>query len=159
MNFGDSLQGDLARTGAGAGPKMVEWSGLLGDIERQVVHLEYCLAGMRGTMARLEEAGMYPAVPSFTWEARENDGYEQKRYLRLIFPSRTPGIARKVYVGCKAEKVAEAKRLTRNRQVWEQLDREATRLERFLRMQRASLERVAREVAGYRLPEDLVTEG
>jgi hypothetical protein len=153
-DFGDRVQGDRVPYGADAGPK---WLELLRQIRDEMVRLESALAGMRLQMERLEEAGMYPAVPSESWESRSNSTHGEARYLRLVFPSRAPG-PRKVYVGCDPAKITEARKRASNRRAWEWLDREATRLDRFLRMQRAGLERVAREVSRYEVKEWLSAE-
>lgn len=126
--------------------QMDPWWELLGDIAQDLERLEGELLELRQECQRLEKAGMYPAVPTESWERR--DGGKSK-YLRMVFPQGTPGVRRKEYVGCKPEAIAEARRLAANRQRWEELDRAGIKLERFLAMMRSDLHRIAGRVGNY----------
>ena len=84
-------------------------------------------------MEGLEASGMYPAVPTEQWQARNGSS---KRYLYMLFGYSPglgeyggPGGKRKVYVGCKDERILEARRLVKNRVYWEAVHREMHRLE------------------------------
>ena len=102
--------------------------------------------GMRDEMGRLETAGMYPAVPTEQWQARNGSS---NRYLYMLFRYSVvmgeysgPGGKRKVYVGCKEERVLEARRLVENRVQWEAVRREMRVLERWVIVFRRDLERL-----------------
>lgn len=157
MTFGDKSRRKCDDHVA-AGPNEDEigaWGRLLGGIARDLERLELGLVEMAAECLRLEAAGMWPAVPSESWETR---GGGDPVYLRLVFPKRTAGLnGRKVYVGAKPEKIADARRKTANRQRWEWLNREIRRLRWTLRWARNRLDRTAGELAGQELPEDLGT--
>ncbi len=91
------------------------------------------LRGLKEEMEGLEKSGMYPAVPTEQWQSRNGSG---RRYLYMLFRySRAmggysgPGGKRKVYVGCKEERIAEARRLVENRLRWEEVEKEVRRVE------------------------------
>lgn len=137
--------------------EMDPWWAVLGDISQDLERLEIGLAEMRERRERLEVAGMYPAVPTESWETR--NGSETK-YLRMVFGRDRPaGWSRKKYVGCKPEAILEARRLASNREKWKRLDREVGALERFLLNMRVNLSQTADRLARYRLSEDLGTVG
>ena len=148
MNFGDANQriGDDHQHEV----QMDHWWEMLGDIAQDLERLEGDLADLQKECQRLEKAGMYPAVPTESWEGR-NGG--ETKYLRMIFPKSTPGVRRKEYIGCKRSAIAEARRLATNRQRWEELDRAKIQLERFLRIIRNELARIAERAAYYRVRE------
>lgn len=116
MDFGDTRLGDRVQLQGDLGPNEFEeemdpWWELLGDIAQDIERLEGELADMRLESQVLEKAGMYPGIPSESWQSRNGKG----SYLRMIFPRRTPGMPRKLYVGCKEEAVAEARQLAARR--------------------------------------------
>lgn len=128
--------------------QMEPWSELLGDIAQELERLEGNLIDLQQECQQLEQAGMYPAIPTESWEKREGG---KSKYLRMVFPHRTPGMRRKVYIGCKPDAIAEARRLAANRQRWEELDRAKTTLERFLSTMRGELGRIAGRAAQYQV--------
>jgi hypothetical protein len=131
----------------------IEWTEILLDIERQLYHLENLLTLIISEQVALNTAGVYPAVPTLFWD---NDPNGQPRYAKLSFPvDALPSGQRKLYIGCKESKITEAKQKIARTRRFEALKEERVRLERFLRMTRADLDRVARQVAGYRVPDDL----
>jgi hypothetical protein len=130
-----------------------QWTDLLLDIERQLYHLEHLLTVIINEQVALCTEGVYPAEPTLFWD---NDPNGQPRYAKLSFPKGAlDNGQRKIYIGCKPEKITAAKAKIARTQRHEALGEERTRLERFLRMTRASLDRVADSVAGYRVPDDL----
>jgi len=134
----------------------LKWTDLLLDIEQHLFNLERLLTVIQGEQAHLREEGVWAAEPTLFWD---NDPNGQPRYAKLSFPvGALPGGRRKVYVGCKPRKIQAAKAKIARTRRHEALEHERKRLERFLRMTRADLERVARGVAGYRVPDDLGLE-
>jgi len=130
-----------------------QWTGLLLDIEGHLGRLEVGLMIIIREQAALCEEGVYPAVPTLFWD-RDPNGEE--KYAKLSFPvGALPDGRRKLYIGCKERKIRAAKAKIARTQRLEQLEHERERLDRFLRMTRADLDRVARQVAGYRVPDDL----
>lgn len=83
----------------------------------------------------IKSAGMYPAVPSEQWQDRGGDG----QYLYMIFKTdgngiyQGPGNARKLYVGNKADRIAEARRLAENRRRYEEITATLNQLHSWLR--------------------------
>ena len=83
----------------------------------------------------IKSAGMYPAVPSEQWQDRNGDG----QYLYMIFKTDGNGIyqgpnrARKVYVGNKADRIAEARRLAENRRRYEVITATLDQIHNWLR--------------------------
>lgn len=147
MTFGDTIEGILDDQDR-AVPK---WAGLLSEIMEELARLECGLADMKLECLRLEEAGMWPAVPTESWEGR-NGG--DKVYLRLVFPRRTsPSGQRKVYIGRDPARIAHAHRKSANRQRWEKLEGGISRLERHLSVAKSTLGRVAEQLARYQLPD------
>ena len=94
------------------------------------------LADIQDAMDLLEQAGMFPALPHFQWQDRGSDG----RYLYLIFRQNGDGShtgpdgKKKVYIGANQDKIEEAKRLVKNREMWEELQFQKTDLTRWIRM-------------------------
>lgn len=132
------------------------WTGLLLDIERQLYHLERLLTVIINEQVALCTEGIYPAVPTLFFD---NDPLGQPRYAKLSLPRGTlDNGKRKIYIGCKPAKIQAAKAKIARTRRHEALGEERTRLERFLRMVRADLDRVARQVAHYRTPDDLGLE-
>jgi hypothetical protein len=72
--------------------------------------------------AALEQMPMYPAIPTEQWQKRNGKG----DYLYLIFKQDRngqflgPNGKRKVYVGNKPERIAEARELVSNRREYEE---------------------------------------
>lgn len=127
-----------------------KWADLLMGLMEDLARLECGLVDMKIEALRLEAVGMWPAVPSESWEAR-NGG--DAVYLRLVFPVRKgPGGQRKVYVGRDPAKVAAARRKTANRLRWEELDRAIAKLEMLLRSVEARLAVERSQLARYELP-------
>lgn len=90
------------------------------------------LARLRQAMDALEEAGMYPAIPTEQWQGRNGS---EPVYLYMIFRFdhrrggyTGPDSKRKVYVGNKPARIAEARRLAKNREIWERLRSTSRRL-------------------------------
>lgn len=97
----------------------------------------------------LEVAGMYPAVPHFQWQRREELG--EAKYLYLMFRQNQDGSyqgpdgRRKVYIGADPAKIEEAKRRTRNRENWERLVQEEVKLRRWITYTETQLEILKRD--------------
>jgi hypothetical protein len=160
MTFETTPRGDPhelhERSDLNVDQEMDLWTGLLLDIEQQLYHLEALLSIIIGEQTALRAAGIYPAEPTLFWD---KDPQGQARYAKLSFPrGALPNGQRKQYIGCKRAKIAEAKQKIARTRRHEALGKERTRLERFLRMTRAGLDRVAGSVAGYRVPDDLGLE-
>lgn len=89
------------------------------------------LDDIEAAMATLREAGMYPSVPTESWESRNGS---DPIYLIMVFPKAphpdylSPTGKRKVYIGKKADKIANAQRLAYNRSAWETLGWKADKL-------------------------------
>lgn len=133
----------------------------LATIDAQLAAAAAHLEAIEAAMVALDEAGMYPALPSReAWEHR-NGGAPIYFYHYFTQDRRTgqyqgPGGKRKVYVGCRAENVAEARRLAENRRRWEELDQARSRLEGWLHSIRTQVGRftdeaqaLARRSGGY----------
>ena len=150
MTFGDKVAGILDDQEK-AVPK---WAALLAEIMEDLTRLECGLVEMKMECVFLESAGMWPAVPTEMWEPRNGS---DPIYLRLYFPHGTLGVRTKTYIGCKPENVADARRKSANRQRWEELDAEVSRLERTLSAVEMALNRQRLVVSMRPLP-DLGTE-
>lgn len=149
MDFGDRRMGDRVVIQEDLGPNSEYeaacdmWGEiLLGDILQDLERLEGELLAMREESQELEKMGMYPAVPSESWQPRNGKG----SYLRMIMPRGTPGVPRKLYVGNKPEKIAEARRLAARRQRWEELAKAIKNAEYFLNGIRVELSGISRRV-------------
>lgn len=162
MTFGDTTCDDRVELEAQAGPKSAvlrEWADLLERILTDVARLEAGLVVIKLAMADLEAAGIFPAVPTESWETRGNTTHGQARYLRMLFrKGALPGGKRKLYIGSNPRKIEKAKQMASRRVRWEALEAERVRLERFLRMTRSALDREARSVQRYEIPEELGVE-
>lgn len=94
------------------------------------------LALISAAMETLKISGMYPAIPHFQWQRREEAG--EARYLYLVFRQNGDGAyqgpdgKKKIYIGADPTKIEEAKRLTRNRQTWEKLKEHHNRLSSYI---------------------------
>jgi hypothetical protein len=105
-------------------------------------HLHEILQVMNG----LEQAGMYPAIPTEQWQDRDGKG----KYLYMLFRQDGYGVytgpdgKRKLYVGADPEKIAEARRLTANRRRWEDLKAAAGKIDRWLKARQCDIEYLAR---------------
>lgn len=161
-HFGDTHPGDRVELGDQAGPKspvLREWADKLTGILADLARLEAGLVVIRESMAELEAAGMYPGVPTESWETRTNTTHGEARYLRMLFSIGVlPNGKRKLYVGADPARQRTAKLKASRRLRWERLEAERVRLERFLRMTRSSIGGVAGSVRRYRIPEELGIE-
>lgn len=148
MDFGDRRLGDRVAIQEELGPKNEYeaacdvWGGIMGDILQDLERLEGELLDMREESQKLEKAGMYPAVPSESWQPRNGKG----SYLRMVFPRGTPGMPRKLYIGNKPEAVAEARQLKARRVRWEELNEAIRNIESFLKRIRWELAGIAQRV-------------
>lgn len=107
------------------------------------------LYGMGEEMEHLEVEGMYCAVPSEQWQGRNGSS---RKYLYMLFRYsydvggvggfQGPDGKRKVYVGCKEERIREARGLAKNRVKWEGLQRDSQGLERWIERMRSDLMRL-----------------
>jgi hypothetical protein len=100
------------------------------------------LKRLRQTMARLQQEGMYDAVPTESWQDRGGAG----QYLYHYFPMDRLGSGylgpdgkKKHYVGSDPARIAEARRLADNRRRYEDLAAAADRLEQWLTWRRQDL--------------------
>ena len=119
----------------------------------ELVKAKAHLAEVRSTMEALEQAGMYPAVPSEQWQGR-NGG--PKRYLYMLFGTNRhtgryegPDGKRKLYVGCKGKNIAEARRLAENRRRWEDLERTAKVLDGWISTMESKVQSLAWRAEGW----------
>jgi hypothetical protein len=91
---------------------------------------------------KLEDTGLYPAVPTEEWQSR-NDGGDG---LYLHFPGKHDGTYRgpegqqTIYIGTDPEQIAEARRRVENRRRYEQLLAAALDLHEWLCRYRDQLE-------------------
>lgn len=107
----------------------------------------FCRGRSRLALAERQIAALgvderYPAVPRESWQDRGGDS----RYLYMLFQESGegyggPGGRRKLYVGNKPEKIAEARRLAANSRRYRTLLRRRYSLRRWLRMQAIRLRR------------------
>ena len=103
---------------------------------------------LRITMSKIEQAGMYPAISTEQWQRRNRS---RTKYLYMLFRRRPsggyqgPGGKRKVYVGAKPDRIAEARRLAENRQRWEELDSTVSLLKKWLTWQTHAINSLADE--------------
>jgi hypothetical protein len=135
------------------GGAVTKWADLLMGIMEDLARLESGLVAIKLEQARLEERGMYPAVPSESWESR-NGG--EARYLRMVFPMGSlENGGRKLYVGADPARIRAAQDKATRRLRWERLEVERGRLERMLRSLRLDLERDAQRAGGYVIPQAL----
>ena len=90
---------------------------LLTQIDAEIVQAEQHAVLIRQKMSELEQAGMYPAVPTERWK--------DDRYLYLYFAHPPNGLhldaKQRLYVGADPARIEEARRLVKNRRVWEEL--------------------------------------
>lgn len=107
----------------------------LETIREQLQAAQDHLALVCQEMVRLEGAGMYPSVPHEQWQTR-NGG--EARYLYMLFRAGRDGEylgpdgKRKVYVGCDQDKITEARRLKKNRLVYDRLERLSDNLHHWI---------------------------
>lgn len=78
---------------------------LVSQIEERLRTTTDWLAEINAELTHLKEQGVYDAIPSMSWEAR-NGG--RKKYLRLVFPTEH-GRRRREYIGSHPEKIEAAK--------------------------------------------------
>lgn len=107
---------------------------------------------LRHAMAALEADGMYPAVPSReVWEDRGGAA----EYLYLHFSTdrygnfQGPDGKRKIYVGCKPEKLEQARRKIRNREHYNQLETIERRLNSWLANIERDLQSLTRQAENW----------
>lgn len=104
------------------------------NIQAAKEHLEQ----IEAAMTLVETAGMYPAVPHFQWQRREELG--EARYLYLVFRQNGnggymgPDGKKKVYIGADPSKIEEAKRLVCNRERHDWLSVQKSRLRGWIIM-------------------------
>lgn len=111
------------------------------------------LAALEQALAALEAAGMYPSVPSEQWQSR-NGGEATYLYMLFRWDNQRggyagPGGKQKAYVGNKPERIAEARRLAKNRERWEKLDSTRTRLRAWISAREYDVRHLAREATGW----------
>jgi hypothetical protein len=116
----------------------------LETIRTEINMAETLLTLIGRRMKQLKDEGMYDAVPTESWERRGESG----EYMYMIFPKvgglyTGPGYRRKLYIGCKEDRIAEARRLKRNREEYEDLDETRADLEKWQRMMRLRIAGVA----------------
>jgi len=94
------------------------------------------LAQLKDALLALEDAGMYPSLPTETWTTRRG---KPTQYLYMLFEFipgggyRGPNGKRKLYVGNKPHRIAEARRLAENRRRYDSLKRKENALTFWLR--------------------------
>lgn len=76
---------------------------LLEQITEVLAEVAGHLAEMEAELVKLQDEGIFDELPTPSWEGRNGQG----RYLRLIYPMRGRK-RRRVYVGCKPERVMAA---------------------------------------------------
>lgn len=86
-------------------------------IEAKMAVLTEYIEALDRALARIDEAGRYRQVPKEAWQTRGN----ATEYLYMMFPfdrstgrHSGPNGVRKLYVGVKDEKIADARRLALN---------------------------------------------
>jgi len=148
MGFGDKEPVAAARSSAALGPNTQYeaacnvWGEILGDILQELERLEGDLLDMRQESQELEKSGMYPAIPSESWQPRNGKG----SYLWMIFPRGTSDMPRMLYIGNKPEAVTKARQFAARRRRWEELDRAIKEVRYFLNGIRVELAGIARRV-------------
>lgn len=100
----------------------------LTQIVSQLTQAEAHIALLRQKIGEIEQAGMYPAIPTERWK--------DNRYLYLYFPNGAPGlkldVKQRLYIGADPARIEEARRLAANRRAWEELSHAISRLDRWL---------------------------
>lgn len=105
----------------------------LDDIHQEIEHLAVI--------------GMYPSLPTEQWQNRGGAG----QYLYMLFRQDRngqytgPDGKRKLYVGADPVKIAEARRLAKNRRRYEELCEAARQVEQWLKSQEYQIERLAKD--------------
>ena len=109
----------------------IETRHILAKIANELQGAQLHLIAIQDTLATLESAGMYPAVPRLAWEQKNGQG----EYLYLYFKVKPynrghegPDGKRKVYIGIDPAKQADALRQVENRRRWETLKEAERRL-------------------------------
>lgn len=121
----------------------------LQQIRANMAQAEQKLEEIKAAMGRLEQAGMYPAIAHEQWQTRPNS---QGEYLYMTFRKngdgsyKGPDGRRKVYVGADPEQIAEARRLNRNRETWEELKTRKDDLEMWLMWRKGDLDKLLWEL-------------
>lgn len=116
------------------------------DIRKNLAGVTHHLHEILRAMNELEQAGMYPAIPTEQWQTRNGSG----QYLYMLFRQDRYGVytgpdgKRKLYVGADPEKIAEARRLVANRRRWEELKAAAEKVDRWLKARQGDIEYLAR---------------
>jgi hypothetical protein len=97
------------------------------------------LSRLQAAMEQISAAGIYPAASTERWK--------DDRYLYLYFRNGAPGLKldakQRLYIGADSAKIAEARRLARNRDQHHALNQQARELERWI----SSLERDIQSLA------------
>jgi hypothetical protein len=113
------------------------------------------LAEVESVMAAIEAAGMYPAVPTEAWK---NDSY-----LYMRFADRVNGLEldakNRLYIGTKADKIIEARRLAENRRRWEQLNSARRSLQGWLAQREDDIKQLRRAASTWKKVGDLEALG
>jgi hypothetical protein len=124
---------------------------ILHDTAGNIHDAERYLQDLQIAARAIEEAGMYPSVPSEQWQDREGSG----KYLYMLFKTDRSGNylgpdgARKIYVGNKQEKIAAARRMAENRDRYERITRCIDDLKSYMRRQKFNAQRLLIDVADY----------
>lgn len=98
----------------------------------------------------IKEAGMFDSLPHFQYQAR--DGSEEKKYLYLIFRQSDSGAyhgpdgKRKVYIGADPLKIAEARRLAHNYDLYQSLRAKEIELSHWIGYKKLELKRLEESV-------------
>lgn len=119
-------------------------------IDKQLAAARGKLADIKERMNELAEAGMYPAVPSESWEEKSNT---DNLYLYMRFPKNYngsghmgPGGRRRLYIGRDREKVYTARMKAARRKRWEQLKQKRDHLQRWINDRQTTLRRLKRVI-------------
>lgn len=104
------------------------------------------LIAIRAEMQRLEADGMYDSVPTESWQTR--NGVDNQYLYHLFGMDRDGGYTgpdgkRKVYVGCRPERIAQARALANNRRRYDELARAARDLALWLDFRQTDLKQLA----------------
>jgi len=115
------------------------------DIWTHIQAAQSHLDAIQAEMTRLEQDGMYPAVPTEQWQNRDGKG----NYLYHLFTMDHEGKytgpegKRKVYVGNKPDRIEAARHLATNRARYESLAQTHRRLDSWIYMRLLDIDRLA----------------
>lgn len=117
----------------------------LTKIAYQISQAEAYLEELKQAMHRYEQAGMYPAVPTYRWK--------DEKYMYCYFPDGANGLKldakSRLYIGADPAKIEEAYRLAHNRSTWESLARTRRELQSWLNSKEREIDRLSREAEGW----------